>query len=142
MLSPVVPALARLLISHLFIQELYYNFCNTIVLDADALNALSLIEHDWNRHAGERILTPHPGEFSRITGRTISEIQANRLSLATDFAAANNLTLLLKGKETIITQPENYAVNHTGNSGMATGGSGDVLTGIVASLIGQTCLSF
>jgi hydroxyethylthiazole kinase-like uncharacterized protein yjeF len=84
------------------------------------------------------VLTPHPGEMSRLAGRSISEIQSNRLQIARDFATKNQVTLVLKGWRTLIAHPDgSIGVNTTGNPGMAKGGSGDLLTGMVASLLAQ-----
>ena len=87
--------------------------------------------------SGPRILTPHPGEFSRLTGLAIPDIQANRIDTAVEFAARHRVILLLKGSGTVITDGSRVAINATGNSGMATGGCGDVLTGVIAALLAQ-----
>jgi len=112
-----------------------------VVLDADGLNALAPeFQHGhWEGHEypGPRILTPHPGEFSRLTGVSIAEIERRRADMAREFAAKNNVILVLKGPGTIVTDGDRVATNATGNSGMATGGSGDVLTGLTAALLGR-----
>ena len=108
-----------------------------VVLDADALNLLSQLDQLPEDMKGPRILTPHPGEFSRLTNLSIKEIQANREKHAVEYAKKNRITLLLKGANTIITNGDKLAVNPTGNPGMATGGSGDVLTGLLAALLAQ-----
>jgi ADP-dependent NAD(P)H-hydrate dehydratase / NAD(P)H-hydrate epimerase len=114
------------------------------VADADALNAIAAQrEHhpDLLRKLAEGrtlVITPHPGEMSRLTGRSTAEIQANRLEIAREFATKNQLTLVLKGWRTLIAHPDgSVAVNTTGNPGMAKGGSGDLLTGMVAALLAQ-----
>jgi ADP-dependent NAD(P)H-hydrate dehydratase / NAD(P)H-hydrate epimerase len=110
------------------------------VADADALNALATQPEMLPGIALDRtlVLTPHPGEMSRLTGRTIAEIQANRIQIAREFAVGNQVTLVLKGWRTLIAHPDGaIAVNTTGNPGMAKGGSGDLLTGMVASLLAQ-----
>lgn len=125
------------------LQELVSNLYDTVpvpmVVDADALNMLARRPYLIKRQAGSpaRVLTPHPGEFARLTGLEISAIQQDREAVAAKFAAQNNVVLLLKGRGTIITDGRRLAVNSTGNSGMATGGTGDVLTGIIAALLGQ-----
>ncbi len=86
---------------------------------------------------GKIVITPHLGEFSRITGYDIDYIQKNRLKLAREFAKENNVIVVLKGYNTIITNGEKVFVNSTGNSAMASGGMGDCLTGIIASFISQ-----
>lgn len=111
-----------------------------VVVDADGLNGLanelrSAAKIDLG--PGPRILTPHPGEFARLCGLSIGQIQANRTEVAREFAMRYGVVLLLKGPRTIITDGERIAFNATGNSGMATGGSGDVLTGLIAALLGQ-----
>ncbi|OYW12324.1 MAG: NAD(P)H-hydrate dehydratase [Planctomycetales bacterium 12-60-4] len=112
--------------------HLLYRTCELpLVIDADGLNALAARKNGivHSASAGPRILTPHPGEFSRLTGLSIAEIEARRLELAVSFAAAHHVVLLLKGAGTVITDGRRAAINSTGNSGMATGGAGDVLTG-------------
>jgi len=110
------------------------------VADADALNALATQDGAVLRAARNRtlVLTPHPGEMSRLTGLPTTEIQANRLQIARDFATRNQVTLILKGSRTLIAHPDgSVAVNTTGNPAMAKGGSGDLLTGMVAALLAQ-----
>jgi NAD(P)H-hydrate epimerase len=110
------------------------------VADADALNALATQPEMLPGIASGRtlVLTPHPGEMSRLTGQSIREIQANRIQIAREFAVRNQVTLVLKGWRTLIAHPDGaIAVNTTGNPGMAKGGSGDLLTGMVASLLAQ-----
>jgi ADP-dependent NAD(P)H-hydrate dehydratase / NAD(P)H-hydrate epimerase len=110
------------------------------VIDADALNALSTRADLLPQIAAGRtlVLTPHPGEMSRLTGLSTAHIQANRLQIARDFATSNQVTLVLKGWRTLIAHPDGQiAVNTTGNPGMAKGGSGDLLTGMVAGLLAQ-----
>jgi NAD(P)H-hydrate epimerase len=110
-----------------------------LVLDADALFAFAgEAERLAGREEGDIIVTPHPGEMARLCGRTIEEVQAQRLDLARDFAAAHRLHVVLKGHRTVIATPEgNTYVNLTGNAGLATAGTGDVLTGMVAAWAGQ-----
>src|SRR5262249_25531346 len=84
-----------------------------------------------------RVLTPHPGEFGRLTGLATAAVQANREELARDFAARHGVVVILKGHRSIITDGERVAINTTGNPGLATGGTGDVLTGIVPALACQ-----
>jgi NAD(P)H-hydrate epimerase len=108
-----------------------------LVLDADALNALDTNVSVLDRHPGRFILTPHPGEFARLLDCKIEEVQARRQDRAVRFAAEHGLVLVLKGHQTIVTDGRRVFVNTTGNPGMATGGSGDVLTGLIAALVGQ-----
>jgi len=84
------------------------------------------------------ILTPHPGEMARLAGIKIGEVLQDRVHIASDFAAGHSLILVLKGSRTLIAGPDGQVyVNPTGNAGMATGGTGDVLTGFIAGLLGQ-----
>jgi NAD(P)H-hydrate epimerase len=110
------------------------------VVDADALNILAANPVLLPRLAKGRtlVLTPHPGEMARLIGTTAPEVQANRLETARGFAQTFGVTLVLKGARTIIAHPDGrVAVNTSGNPGMAKGGSGDVLTGIIAGLVAQ-----
>lgn len=116
---------------------LYKDLARPMVVDADALNALADQPDVLSSHAGPRILTPHPGEFARLINRPTRDVQAQREPLAMEFARANRVVLVLKGHRTIITDGGRIAHNATGNPGMATGGSGDVLTGVIAGLLAQ-----
>ncbi|ADW69807.1 bifunctional ADP-dependent NAD(P)H-hydrate dehydratase/NAD(P)H-hydrate epimerase [Granulicella tundricola] len=110
-----------------------------IVIDADALNAFDA-DHVHLLDGANRtmVLTPHPGEMARLLGKTVKEVEADRINLARKFATEHHLTLVLKGWRTLIAHPDgSIAVNTTGNPGLAKGGSGDILTGIVAALLGQ-----
>jgi len=110
------------------------------IVDADALNALATKPVLLTKLAKGRtlVLTPHPGEMARLLGISIPEVQANRLEVARDFACRFGVTLVLKGARTLIAHPDGrVAVNTTGNPGMAKGGSGDLLTGLVAGLLAQ-----
>lgn len=108
------------------------------ILDADALNAVAETPAELIRAKAPIVLTPHPGEFARLTGKTVAEVQADRIGTAAAFAgAATNRVVVLKGAQTVVTDGKRLYVNETGNPGMATGGAGDVLTGVIASMIGQ-----
>jgi ADP-dependent NAD(P)H-hydrate dehydratase / NAD(P)H-hydrate epimerase len=111
------------------------------VIDADCLNALAghLDILRRTRDEGRRtILTPHPGEMSRLLGISVAEVQKNRDTLASKFAKDYRVTLVLKGHRTVISDYKgNFYLNKTGNPGMATAGSGDVLTGIITAFLGQ-----
>jgi len=115
-----------------------------LVMDADALNMLAAEPELFAELAGMAkggrtvVLTPHPGEMARLTDSPVAEIQAHRLETARAFARRNGVTLVLKGARTLIAHPDGrVAVNTTGNPGMAKGGSGDLLTGLVAGLLAQ-----
>lgn len=111
------------------------------VLDADALNAL--VGHlDVLNSPTPLVLTPHPAEFARLIGKTVAEVQADREALAAAFARDHNVVVALKGTGTIVTDGERVYVNTTGNPGMATSGSGDVLTGVIAAMMGQGLPAF
>lgn len=107
------------------------------VVDADALNLMVGRLDVFDSARATRILTPHPGEFARLTGLTTGEVQASRESLAVQFAQRHRVVLVLKGSGTVITDGQRITINQTGNPGMATGGTGDVLTGLITSLIAQ-----
>ncbi len=107
------------------------------ILDADALNNIAGQTDVLGRLKRPLIVTPHPGEFARLTGRAKEEIQADRETHALALAEARNLIVVLKGAGTIVTDGKRLYTNTTGNPGMSTGGSGDVLTGVIAALIAQ-----
>jgi NAD(P)H-hydrate epimerase len=108
------------------------------VLDADALNILSKHKDKLDGRNRLLVLTPHPGEMARLAGISTKEVQANREPLAREFAMKHHITLVLKGWRTLIAHPDgSMAINTTGNPGMAKGGSGDILTGIVAAMLAQ-----
>jgi len=118
------------------VRECYVESTQPIVVDADAINALAAMSTLVGAHRGARILTPHPGEFRRLAGR-----EPSREAVAA-LAAENEVVVVLKGHRTFVTDGEQAWVNGTGNPGMATGGSGDVLTGIIAALLGQGLTPF
>lgn len=123
------------------VGRMYVEFTQPMVFDADALNALSTQPDLFSRHAGPRIVTPHPGEFARLAG--IAKLDpSEREDRAKDFAIRGNIIVVLKGHRTIVTDGHNLYTNDTGNPGMATGGSGDVLTGIITALLGQGLTPF
>ena len=111
------------------------------VIDADALNIVSQqidLLTDLTKDGRTVVLTPHPGEMARLAGIKTSEVQANRLDVARSVALRHRVTVVLKGARTLIAHPDGrVAVNTTGNPGMAKGGSGDLLTGVVAALLAQ-----
>jgi hydroxyethylthiazole kinase-like uncharacterized protein yjeF len=109
-----------------------------IVLDADGLNAFEGQVQKLNGHNRTLVLTPHPGEMARLTGLSTAAIQRDRVNVARSFAQDHQLILVLKGDRTVIADPEGEVwVNTTGNPGMATGGTGDILTGVVAGMLAQ-----
>jgi NAD(P)H-hydrate epimerase len=123
------------------IRKIIMGIDKPLVLDADGINALvghlkilSAIRYTLSA----RILTPHPGEMARLLGKSVEEIQRNRKNIAKSFSKSYNCILVLKGYKTVVAEPAGKIyINNTGNPGMATAGSGDVLTGIIASFLGQ-----
>jgi NAD(P)H-hydrate epimerase len=132
-----------------FVREIVRAATVPVVLDADGLNAFEGSAEALNRTDREHpaddakaaralVLTPHPGEMSRLTGLSTAAIQRDRISVARNFAQEHNVILVLKGDRTIVANADGEAwVNPTGNPGMATGGTGDVLTGMIAGLLAQ-----
>jgi ADP-dependent NAD(P)H-hydrate dehydratase / NAD(P)H-hydrate epimerase len=109
-----------------------------LVLDADALNILAKHPERIDGRGRTMVLTPHPGEMARLAGISTKDVQARREPLAREFAAKHHVTVVLKGWRTLIAHPDGrIAVNTTGNPAMAKGGSGDILTGIVAAMLAQ-----
>lgn len=108
-----------------------------LVLDADGLNCLTKNPAALRAATAPRILTPHPGEAARLAGTTVAEIQDDRTAAAHDLAERFGATVVLKGHRTVVTDGDRFRVNLTGNPGLATGGSGDILTGIIAGLLAQ-----
>ena len=122
-----------------FVRQLVDRATAPLVIDADGLNAFA---GDPDRLLGREgrdvIITPHPGEMGRLVGMSADEVQASRLEIARNFASAHHLYVVLKGHRTLIATPdEKVFINPTGNPGMATGGTGDVLTGMIAGWLAQ-----
>ncbi len=107
------------------------------VIDADAINALGGRPEHLDALGRRAIVTPHPGEFARLVGAEIETVQANRVELAVEFSQRHHTITVLKGHGSVVTDGERVYINRTGNAGMATGGSGDVLTGLIAALAAQ-----
>jgi NAD(P)H-hydrate epimerase len=133
------PGLGRTAGAKEFVSGLLDRSTVPLVLDADALTVLA---DDPGRLTGREerdvVITPHPGEMARLVGSTIEEVQAHRIEVATDFATVHRVYVVLKGHRTIVATPEGHVfINPTGNPGMATGGTGDVLTGMIAAWLGQ-----
>jgi NAD(P)H-hydrate epimerase len=126
--TPAVAAIVRALLARV---------PGPLVLDADALNVLAGHAEALRGRKVPPILTPHPGEFGRLLGRKVSGAPTERQELAAQFAAEHGVVLVLKGHGTVVTDGRRVYMNKTGNPGMATGGSGDVLTGLIAALLGQ-----
>jgi len=134
------PGLGRAEATGRLVAELYRQVELPLVVDADAINLLVEQGCDLRSAAGPRILTPHPGEMARLTGLTTGQIQADRLGIASTFALAQQVWLVLKGAATVVGSPEGRrAINSSGNQLLAVGGSGDVLAGLIGSLLAQGC---
>lgn len=130
------PGLSRKPAARALVRRLLACTTQPMVIDADGIMALKGIR-TLRRPAGV-VLTPHPGEMALLLGTTVKSVQANRKSIAVKTAQQLGAVVVLKGHRTVIASPKGKAaVNTTGNPGMATGGTGDVLTGVIAALIGQ-----
>lgn len=120
------------------VREILQKLIVPVIIDADALTALVGNTEILTQMQAAKVLTPHPGEMARLTGKEISEINADRISIAAEYAKEWQAVVVLKGAPTVIACPDGTTyVNSTGTSALATGGSGDVLTGIIAGLAGQ-----
>ena len=147
------PGLGRAPETMRLVGALYHRIKQPMVVDADALNALAANPERLQSPGGPRILTPHPGEFHRLTGEPVAATPAERAEQAarlcrhgsrdasddvsSDASKACGTVVVLKGHRTVICDGRQYAVNTTGNPGMSTGGTGDCLTGIITALVGQ-----
>jgi hydroxyethylthiazole kinase-like uncharacterized protein yjeF len=134
----VGPGISRHSDTAAFVRGVVKKYNWPIVLDADGLNAFADRAAELKNKAGSLVITPHPGEMARLAGSTIAAVQRDRLNVARIFAREHELIVVLKGHRTLIAQPDGTVwVNTTGNPGMATGGTGDILTGMVSGLIAQ-----
>ncbi len=126
-----------------FIRDFIAVCPKPMVIDADALNALARDLYPLQKNTAPKILTPHSGEMARLTGKSVKAVEADRKTIALNFARQNHCVVVLKGHRTIVASPQGKVyVNRTGNAGMATAGSGDVLTGMIAALVGQSINAF
>jgi NAD(P)H-hydrate epimerase len=108
------------------------------VVDADGLNAFEGRNKELNGAGRSLVITPHPGEMARLVGCSIADVQADRLGVSRKFARERQVIVVLKGHRTLVVRPDGEAwVNTTGNPGMSTGGTGDILTGMAAGLMAQ-----
>jgi NAD(P)H-hydrate epimerase len=136
--AAIGPGLSTLPDTQAAIRELVTRLSLPMVIDADGLNALADHLEPLKRPHPPMILTPHPGEMGRLTRLGSREVQRRRIDLAIEFAKTHQVVLVLKGARTVVASPDGRAtLNPTGNSGMATAGTGDVLTGMIAALLAQ-----
>ncbi|HHT9104738.1 MAG TPA: NAD(P)H-hydrate dehydratase [Candidatus Wujingus californicus] len=138
------PGLSQYMETRGLVLWLLQNLERPIVLDADGINALADNPDIIDKIKKHVILTPHPGEMAHLVGaKSSQDIQSNRIEIAKSFVRGKkNLTLVLKGHRTIVMNEEKFYINTTGNPGMATAGTGDVLTGMIAALLGQNYTPF
>ena len=128
------PGLTTYMETSAFVRRVRADCPSQMVIDADGLNALVGFEGDL----GGAVLTPHPGEMARLIGKDIPYVTSNRIDVAKDFAKARNAYVVLKGYRTVVAAPGGgIYINPTGNPGMATGGMGDILTGMIAGILAQ-----
>ena len=121
-----------------FIRAIVDKYPLPLVIDADGLNAFEGSTGRLDGRARPLVLTPHPGEMARLAGISVKDVQAGRIAVARAFARDHHCIVALKGHRTLVAEPDGHVwVNPTGNPGMASGGTGDVLTGMVAGLIAQ-----
>jgi NAD(P)H-hydrate epimerase len=119
------------------IRQVAANINKDLVLDADGINAYADDPDALSKRKARLVITPHPGELSRITKESVEKIQQNREASARKASQKLGAVVVLKGSKTVVADGDKIYLNESGNPGMATGGTGDVLTGIIASLIGQ-----
>ncbi len=133
------PGLGRAPGTREFVRQLVDRATMPLVIDADGLNAFAGEPDRLNGREGrDVIITPHPGEMARLVGMSTDEVQASRLEIARNFALAHHVFVVLKGHRTLIATPDGKVfINPTGNPGMATGGTGDILTGMIAAWLAQ-----
>lgn len=132
------PGLSQKITTQKLIRRVLQTTELPLVIDADGLNALKGNLKILDTCRGRAVLTPHPGEFVRVFGGRLDDSDALRKKRALDAARKHGVVIVLKGHHTVVASPEgDLYVNRTGNPGMATAGSGDVLTGIIAALAGQ-----
>jgi NAD(P)H-hydrate epimerase len=121
-----------------FIRAIVDKYPQPLVIDADGLNAFAGCAEKLDGSKRSLVLTPHPGEMARLTGLSTKQVQQDRIGVARSFARDHHCLVVLKGHGTLVAEPDGHAwVNMTGNPGMATGGTGDVLTGLIAGMIAQ-----
>jgi NAD(P)H-hydrate epimerase len=130
------PGMGRFKSQQKLVETLYTELPQPLIVDADALNLLADSDAALAEHKGLRMLTPHPGEFQRLQECKTTD-RETMADMALEMAFEAQVTVVLKGARTLVTDGKDRFINRTGNPGMATAGSGDVLTGVIASLVGQ-----
>ena len=135
--AAIGPGIGRNASTRWFVLNLLQRIACPAVIDADGLNNLSTDVTVLGRRSGPMVLTPHPAEMARLAGIAAADVQRDRERLAAEFAARWKVVLALKGHRTVVTDGRRVYVNETGNPGMATGGTGDVLTGVILGLLCQ-----
>jgi NAD(P)H-hydrate epimerase len=136
------PGLGRAAETGRLVRRLVTDIKPSLVMDADGLFHLSGRIDRLDARKSPSVLTPHPGEMANLMGCDVATVQANRSGTASDFARKHGVVCVLKGAGTVVSDGRQTYVNTTGNPGMATGGTGDVLTGVIAGLIGQRLSPF
>lgn len=137
-LAAIGPGISRDPETAKLVRSVVAHYTLPMVVDADGLNAFQGQTDQLNGKGRTLVITPHPGEMARLAGSSVAEVQQDRLGMARKFAHEHELIVVLKGHRTLVVQPDGEAwVNTTGNPGMATGGTGDTLTGMVAGMIAQ-----
>lgn len=140
------PGLSQNKPTQVLVRKIISKTDKPMIIDADGLNALvgysNILRTPGPGHR-DQILTPHPGEMARLLGINVKRVQGKRKEIAQDFAKGHKLTVVLKGHNTIVADYKgNLYINKTGNPGMATAGSGDVLTGMIGAFLGQGLNAF
>src|SRR5262249_14594989 len=134
----VGPGLSRESATTWVIREFIRQCEAPLVLDADGLNAFEGVADHLDGNKRPLVITPHPGEMARLAKLTTAQVQARRIEVAREFADKHHCIVVLKGYRTLIAEPSGTVwVNTTGNPGMATGGTGDILTGMISGAIAQ-----
>ena len=134
----VGPGISRHTETAEFVRTVVKKFKTPMVLDADGLNAFEGRAAELKGEGRTLVLTPHPGEMARLTGMSIADVEKDRIGVARSFAREHRVILVLKGHRTLVAQPDGTIwVNASGNPGMATGGTGDILTGMISGLMAQ-----
>ena len=132
------PGLGTSTYAEYIVEKVLRDFGKKIIVDADALNIIAKNPHIWDIIRGDIVITPHLMEMSRLNGEKTGNIKENKYDMASEFAREHGICVVLKDARTIVSDGGKQAyMNVTGNNGMATAGSGDVLTGIIASLCAQ-----